>query len=99
MASYFDEHDCEPLGEGQSPDHYLHLARLLRDGGFLEEFQELFGQIEASPPASKEVVQNLPVCSVSYPALFILSFNRLELMVSSRVKLKAFFLHHHLLRP
>lgn len=27
MASYFDEHDCEPLGDGQAPNHTLSLAR------------------------------------------------------------------------
>lgn len=27
MASYFDEHDCEPLGEGEQPNHLLHMAR------------------------------------------------------------------------
>jgi len=60
MASYFDEHNCEPLREGQTPDHLLHLARMLQDGGFVEEFEELFGQIDSSPPASKDVIANLP---------------------------------------
>ena len=27
MASYFDEHDCEPLKEGEQPNHLLHMAR------------------------------------------------------------------------
>ena len=27
MASYYDEHDCEPLKEGEQPNHLLHLAR------------------------------------------------------------------------
>lgn len=27
MASYFEEHNCEPLKEGETPDHLLHLAR------------------------------------------------------------------------
>lgn len=27
MASYFYEHDCEPLGEGEQPNHLLHMAR------------------------------------------------------------------------
>lgn len=60
MASYFDEHDCEPLAEGQTPNHFLHLARMLQEGGYMEEFEELFGQIQSSPPASKECVANLP---------------------------------------
>ena len=29
MASYFDEHDCRPLANGEAPDHLLHLARLI----------------------------------------------------------------------
>ncbi len=33
MASYFDEHDCLPLGQGEIPDHILHFARLLIDTG------------------------------------------------------------------
>lgn len=65
MASYFDEHNCTPLAEGETPNHTLHMARLLQDGGFLEEFEELFGQIQASPPASKEVLEKLPEKSVS----------------------------------
>ncbi len=34
MASYFDEHDCEPLAAGQQPDHFMHMARLLIDTGY-----------------------------------------------------------------
>jgi hypothetical protein len=33
MASYFDEHDCQPLGQGEAPDHLMHFARLLIDTG------------------------------------------------------------------
>ena len=33
MASYFDEHDCQPLASGQTPDHMMHMARLLVDTG------------------------------------------------------------------
>jgi len=29
MASYFDEHDCEPLRDGEQPDHLLHMARYM----------------------------------------------------------------------
>ena len=29
MTSYFDEHDCEPLGENQRPNNDLLLARML----------------------------------------------------------------------
>ena len=65
MASYFDEHNCEPLGEGETPDHLLHLARMLQEGGYIEEFEELFGQINSSPPASKEFVRQLPEVKVA----------------------------------
>ena len=27
MSSYFDEHGCEPLADGETPNHALHLAR------------------------------------------------------------------------
>ena len=33
MTSYFDEHDCEPLGTNEQPNSQLHLARLLLDSG------------------------------------------------------------------
>ena len=33
MATYFDEHNCQELAEGETPDHLLHFARLLMDAG------------------------------------------------------------------
>ena len=33
MASYFDEHDCEPLGDNERPNDQLMMARLLLDSG------------------------------------------------------------------
>ena len=33
MATYFDEHNCQELGDGQGPDHLMHYARLLIDTG------------------------------------------------------------------
>ena len=33
MASYFDEHNCQPLATGETPDHMMHIARLLVDTG------------------------------------------------------------------
>jgi len=63
MASYFEEHNCEPLKEGETPDHLLHLARQLIDGGYARdlemEFESVFGK-ERPPPASKKVVAELP---------------------------------------
>eukprot|EP00918_Siedleckia_nematoides_P041577 GHVU01090446.1.p1 GENE.GHVU01090446.1~~GHVU01090446.1.p1 ORF type:complete len:154 (+),score=16.05 GHVU01090446.1:71-532(+) len=63
MASYFDEHNCEPLKDGEQPNHLLHLARLLIDTGLAREwdveYSSLFGG-SPSPPASKEFVKSLP---------------------------------------
>lgn len=60
MTSYFDEHDCEPLGEGQSPDHLVHFARLLIDSGVWnqQEFAAVFAN-QAPPPTSKKFLDNL----------------------------------------
>lgn len=60
MASYFEEHDCEPLAEGQSPDHLLHFARLLIDSGNWNqtEFSALFAD-RAPPPTSKKFMADL----------------------------------------
>lgn len=56
--SYFDEHDCEPLAEGQSPQHdLLHLVRLLFDGN--DELQELLN-LNKKPPAARHFIENLP---------------------------------------
>ena len=60
MASYFDEHNCEPLGDGQSPDGFLHLARLLVDSGAWNEteFSSLFSH-QTPPPTSKKFLADL----------------------------------------
>ena len=34
MASYFDEHDCTPLAEGERPDALLAMARFLATSGY-----------------------------------------------------------------
>ncbi|KAI1283803.1 putative E3 ubiquitin-protein ligase [Halotydeus destructor] len=64
MASYFDEHDCIPLASGATPNHELHLARLLLDMGVTDDFQEQFSGMFANgdkkPPAAEEVIKNLP---------------------------------------
>ncbi|XP_059164386.1 E3 ubiquitin-protein ligase RNF181-like [Physella acuta] len=69
MASYFDEHNCQPLEEGQTPNHALHLARLLLDTGLAGEwdieFNRFFGSDGRAPPASKEFVDKLPTHSVT----------------------------------
>ncbi|WAQ97044.1 RN181-like protein [Mya arenaria] len=63
MASYFDEHDCEPLRDGEQPDHLLHMARLLLDSGLAAEWDLEYGRVFGDgkvPPASKKVVEELP---------------------------------------
>jgi hypothetical protein len=65
MASYFDEHNCTPLENGETPNHFLDLARLLIDSGigaeFELEFERIFGHVDGrkQPPASKEFIENL----------------------------------------
>lgn len=63
MASYFDDHDCQELHDGEAPDHWLHLARLLLDSGLavdLEmEFTRIFGD-DQRPGASKSFIDSLP---------------------------------------
>ena len=60
MTSYFDEHDCEPMRDGQGPDHFLHFARLLIDSGYWNDrdFSALF-QDRAPPPTSKKFMDDL----------------------------------------
>lgn len=60
MADYFDEMGWRPLGEGEQPNHFLHLARLLRDYNMYEELGET---TRLPPPASKEAVENLPTAA------------------------------------
>lgn len=62
MTDYFHEMNWQPLGEGQQPDHLLHLARLLRDYNMFEELGE---NSRIAPPASKEAVTNLPFVDVA----------------------------------
>lgn len=69
MASYFDEHDCEPLKDGEQPDHLLHMARLLLDSGLAAEwdveYDRVFGGERKIPPASKKIVDELPTRLIS----------------------------------
>ncbi|XP_034242423.1 E3 ubiquitin-protein ligase RNF181-like [Thrips palmi] len=56
MADYFEEMNCTPLGEGETPNFLLHMARLLQDFGMWEE---LGTNKKLPPPASKQVVKDL----------------------------------------
>ena len=42
MATYFDEHNCQELGDGQAPDHLMHYARLLIDTGVWNQARKYF---------------------------------------------------------
>ncbi|CAF1001410.1 unnamed protein product [Brachionus calyciflorus] len=57
MASYFDEHDCEPLGENETPNEQLLLARLLVDSGIAHALQLSYPNLmnqNLAPPISKK---------------------------------------------
>ena len=65
MASYYDEHNCQELRDGEQPNHSLHLARLLLDSGLAVDLDLEFGRVfgredERPPPASKDFIANLP---------------------------------------
>jgi len=63
MASYFEEHNCQELPSGHTPNHYLDIARLIVDGGWSEtmglSFEQLFPDKQVAPPASKAAVEAL----------------------------------------
>ena len=58
MTSYFDEHNCEPLGQNESPNGQLMLARLLLDSGVATALGMDFASLSAAnnmadlPPAT-----------------------------------------------
>lgn len=60
MGDYFDEHNCEPLGQNETPNDYLLLARLLLDTGIANamniDYNNLFGYQSNSdlPPATSK---------------------------------------------
>lgn len=56
MSSYFDEHNCEPLGDNQAPNNQILLARFLLDSGFGAAMGINFeaASSELPPPTSKE---------------------------------------------
>ncbi|XP_059097945.1 E3 ubiquitin-protein ligase RNF181-like [Tigriopus californicus] len=58
MASYFDEHDCEPLRQGEAPNHFMDFARLLVDTGAWreDEFAAIFSD-RPPPPTSKKFLE------------------------------------------
>lgn len=61
MTDYFEELNCQPIEEGHTGSHQLMLmARYLRQSGYEELLNMGFDRDRLSPPASKELVKNLP---------------------------------------
>lgn len=58
MADYFDEMGWQPLGEGEQPNHLLHLARLFLDYNMFQQWEEIRNGLP--PPASRKDVDSLP---------------------------------------
>lgn len=60
MSSYFDEHNCAPLSEGNAPDDLMQFARFLVMSGNWNhsEFSSLFAD-RPPPPVSKEFLAGL----------------------------------------
>ncbi|XP_046468464.1 E3 ubiquitin-protein ligase RNF181-like [Neodiprion pinetum] len=56
MSDYFEEMGWTPLRDGEAPNSFLHMARLLRDFGMWDELG--LGE-RLPPPASKEAISNL----------------------------------------
>nr|XP_023016091.1 E3 ubiquitin-protein ligase RNF181-like [Leptinotarsa decemlineata] len=56
MADYFNEMGWTPLSEGQTPNHFLLMARFLRDSSVFDELN--VGT--TAPPASRSAVEALP---------------------------------------
>ncbi|XP_063394625.1 E3 ubiquitin-protein ligase RNF181-like [Cydia fagiglandana] len=63
MAGYFEEMGWRELGEGEEPNHLLHMARFLVDFGLYEDnFTGEWPRLP--PPAAKEAVDNLPEITI-----------------------------------
>ena len=63
MASYFDEHGCEPHNSDEhSSNLYISLARMLQDMGFESQVMSFLSNEERKPPASKQFIADLKKC-------------------------------------
>uniref|UniRef100_W5NE42 E3 ubiquitin-protein ligase RNF181 n=1 Tax=Lepisosteus oculatus TaxID=7918 RepID=W5NE42_LEPOC len=69
MASYFDEHDCEPTNpeEQYRQNALLELARSLIQGMDIDLSPDVFSEWnqQLPPPAARQVVQSLPTVIIS----------------------------------
>lgn len=70
MADYFSEMGWTPLGEGETPNHLLHLARLFRDYNMFQELNVLNGE-KLPPAASKSCVEALPTEEISEKGMYL----------------------------
>ena len=52
LDGYFDEHNCQELADGQTPDHVMHFARLLIDTGHWNEVIYGTTKVVGSQPRS-----------------------------------------------
>ncbi len=72
MTSYYDEHNCAPLGENERPNELLMLARLLLDTGLATAANMSFEEatLKLPPPVSRAWIQNdLPGLCVAESAV------------------------------
>ncbi|VEN50280.1 unnamed protein product [Callosobruchus maculatus] len=70
MTDYFNEMGWTPLADGETPNHFLHLARLFRDYNMFDELNVLNGE-KLPPPASRSVVEALPNEKVTDAVLIV----------------------------
>lgn len=82
MSDYFEEMGWQPLGPGETPNNFIHLARLLRDFSMFEELGET---VRLAPAASKEVVENLPKITVDKGGNYTVSLFKMTDFLSSFV--------------
>ncbi|CAG9762627.1 unnamed protein product [Ceutorhynchus assimilis] len=68
MADYFSEMNFQELRDGERPNDYLHLIRLLRDYRMFDELRSLNGE-RLAPPASKAAVEALSNESITQTGL------------------------------
>lgn len=66
MPDYFAEHNCEPLAEGQSPNHVLHFARFVNTLSVLA--WTVYGVHPTTPVKQKmcrrvDTTASTPICS------------------------------------
>lgn len=64
MADYFSEMGWQELGDGEQPNHFLHMARLFRDYRMFDELRALNGD-KLPPAASRAAVEALETQTIT----------------------------------